>query len=661
MNKNNEVNLTVKNSKNNSNNKKSLLDIGKKQGFVTYDQINDSIGLKKNISIEEIENTVSILAEENVNIIDEEYTKFSPESGVEDIISSKSDESQNEKSVDSILEKEVDPSKEEEATLSEDGDDLGITDDPVRLYLRDIGGVGLLSRESEVVIAKAMHEGKILMLRSICSNPLSMKFFIKLYKDLLNENISIRELVDFDAILSKNSVDSGEEFSQNIVSSNEEVTSSEFNNKKTSDSVSKIEASLVNDVTYKMQQINDIYLDLLQKIEKNSSNYFKNMKGKEQNSYEEKIDQIISLIESCYISNHNIEKIKNRIYTQYDDILSQEKIFYDKALEYSINKSDITQGLDSLLLIKGDSTQNEVFIKENWSSFLKNESEYIGAAIRKLTLIKQEILFPIEEYKHMVLLIKKGERESKKAKKEMVESNLRLVISIAKKYSNRGLHFLDLIQEGNIGLMKAVDKFEYTRGFKFSTYATWWIRQAITRSIADQARTIRIPVHMIETINKIIRTSRQMALELGYEPTSSEIAKKLAISVEKVKKVLKIAKEPISLESPVGEEDGGSLGDFIEDKNALQPIEAAIRTNLKETTTRILSSLSPREERVLRMRFGIGMSSDSTLEEVGKQFQVTRERIRQIEAKALRKLKHPTRSKQMRSFLNLNTDVVKSV
>ncbi|KAF8818104.1 RNA polymerase sigma factor RpoD [Rickettsia endosymbiont of Cardiosporidium cionae] len=543
----------------------------------------------------------------------------------------------------------------DEELVSEE-EDLGSTDDPVRLYLRDMGGVELLSRESEITIAKKMHEGKILMLHSLCATPTAMLKFIKWYEDLVNENIILRDLIDIDAHLSKDMA---------VVSSSAPVIGSNLEDRDIDDStineeieesskaqLSSIELELMPKISNIMCEI----VVLCEKLFKEIVNHYADYDGSKllihNKKYQKYLEAIIENVSSCYFNTSKIEEILDEIYQINDSIVNEELSLLKIAERYKVPREEflkeyMVRGIDVSWKAKMLSKKNDA-----WSNFINNESNTIDNIINNQRELTKKIKLPIEEFKNIVQLVQKGEREKGNAKQEMIEANLRLVISIAKKYSNRGLQFLDLIQEGNIGLMKAVDKFEYSRGFKFSTYATWWIRQAITRSIADQARTIRIPVHMIETINKIIRTSRQMANEIGYDPTSEEISNRLSMSIDKVRKVLKVAKEPISLENPIGEEDGGCLGDFIEDKGAVQPVDAAIHSNLRDTTTRILSSLSAREERVLRMRFGIGMHTDYTLEEVGQQFRVTRERIRQIEAKALRKLKHPTRSKQMKSFLD---------
>ncbi len=616
----------------------SLVDKAKGKGFVTYDDINKALPADKKMSVDDLEKIISKFSDAGVEFLeDDEDIKFDISVDEELRVST------------SNTDVELEEESEEEIGSS--------TDDPVRLYLRDMGGVELLSREGEIDIAKKIEEGQEMMIKSLCESPATMKQLIKWYEDLVNEKLMLRDFIDIESSIS---VDDLQEDTTDIADDLDEEddeedldSDDEEDEEDDEDSVPvmSLESNLLPSVIDKMENISAISHVMLEMI---SSHYEKNVDSSKlvsNKKYKESLASLITLVEELRLSSKSIQEILDKLYNANKRIFTIESSSLRLAEKHKVSRKSF---LDNYLGQEINEDWLDKMAKnsdDKWKDFIKSERDILLKHIEELRDISKEVGSPITEFKTLVNAIQKGERLASRAKKEMIEANLRLVISIAKKYANRGLQFLDLIQEGNIGLMKAVDKFEYRRGYKFSTYATWWIRQAITRSIADQARTIRIPVHMIETINKIIRTSRQMLNELGYEPTAVEIATRLSMPVDKVRKVMKIAKEPVSLENPVGDEDGSSLGDFIEDKTAVLPLDATIQSNLREVTTRILSSLTPREERVLRMRFGIGMNTDHTLEEVGQQFHVTRERIRQIEAKALRKLKHPSRSRKLRSFL----------
>ncbi len=602
-----------------------LLDKGKNRGFITYEELSKSLGKRGN-SIENTEKAFLIIADNSVTLVEK-----------------KSQFQSNKKKESSNITEEKSSDK---------------SDDPIRMYLREMGGVELLSREGEIAIAKRIEAGKDVMINALTQSPLVAKK-ISEWKDQLESNqLLVRDIIDIDS-----TYEDFEASEEDLDKSKKEKKSNkeEKSDEKASDS--EIDEDEFNISLAKMEE--EIKPKIIEIITNLNKNYIKLQKYQK-----EKLDCLLSAKELSISKNKNFKKIQSVLVDNFKNLQLAPSVVEELVqLHYKENKKIVSlEGILLRLAIDNKISREEFlkyyigneinpkfenFLKENknWKAFFKKFRKDFNEIRDRLVEFSKKIGLSVGEFKRLVSRIQKGERESRIAKKEMVEANLRLVISIAKKYTNRGLQFLDLIQEGNIGLMKAVDKFEYRRGYKFSTYATWWIRQAITRSIADQARTIRIPVHMIETINKIVRTQRQIMSEFGREPTPEELAKKLAMPLEKVRKVLKIAKEPVSLETPVGDEEDSSLGDFIEDKNALQPLDTAIQSNLGESTTKILASLTPREERVLRMRFGIGMNTDHTLEEVGLQFSVTRERIRQIEAKALRKLKHPSRSKQLKSFL----------
>ena len=619
----------------------NIAEKSKKKNFITYDELSKS--LPEEISVDDLEETFDSFDSAGIDILEEDDLDLEIDLSQRLVVKAPEDE-------------------EEAASENEQDEILGTTDDPVRLYLRDMGGVELLSRDGEIEIAKRIEEGKSIMIRSICECPIALRYFIKWDEDLINEKILLRDLVDLEAAYNQftgKGIDAVEEVSA-VVELDDLSEGGDDASVSTDDnvveeatgglSIAMMESTLMAHMIEKFGNIASLSSDLLEMIAKFYTQDKNNDDLNNDKKYVAKLDDMVSLISSICLNQRKVQELLDRLYSTNKLIISKESNILKLAEKYKVPRSSF---LESYFGVIDDAWLEKMSHKKDasWQEFIESESAEILKIASEINLLTSEAEMSVNEFKKLVASVQRGERMASRAKKDMIEANLRLVISIAKKYANRGLQFLDLIQEGNIGLMKAVDKFEYRRGYKFSTYATWWIRQAITRSIADQARTIRIPVHMIETINKIIRTSRQMFNDLGYEPTPVEIAKKLAMPVEKIKKVMKIAKEPVSLSNPVGDEDGSYLGDFIEDKNAIHPLDAAIHSNLRETTTRILASLTPREERVLRMRFGIGMTSDHTLEEVGQQFNVTRERIRQIEAKALRKLKHPSRSRKLRSFL----------
>ena len=606
-----------------------LLDKGKHRGFVTYEELGKSLG-KRNSTNENIERALIILVDQKITFVEK---KSQYQSNKKKEVTSQSEEKSSDKS-----------------------------DDPIRMYLREMGGVELLSREGEIAIAKRIEAGKDVMTNALTQSPIVGKKIFE-WKELIeNQQMLVRDIIDIDSTYEDfESLEDDNDLKINKNSKTKkdkeiEVTEKKEDNTGSDDdefnvSLAKMEEEIKPKIINILVSLNKNYSKLQKyQVEKLECLLAAKELSVSKNKNFKKIQEIlVDNFKNLQLAPHVVEDLVQAHYKENKKIVSLEGVLLRLAMDNKISREEF------LKYYVGNeiNPKFETFLKENqtWRAFFKKYKKDFTEIKDRLVEFSKKIGLSVGEFKKLVSRIQKGERESRIAKKEMVEANLRLVISIAKKYTNRGLQFLDLIQEGNIGLMKAVDKFEYRRGYKFSTYATWWIRQAITRSIADQARTIRIPVHMIETINKIVRTQRQIMSEFGREPTPEELAKKLAMPLEKVRKVLKIAKEPVSLETPVGDEEDSSLGDFIEDKNALQPLDTAIQSNLSESTTKILASLTPREERVLRMRFGIGMNTDHTLEEVGLQFSVTRERIRQIEAKALRKLKHPSRSKQLKSFL----------